>query len=96
MTDTLPAPALFVVITLVARADPVPFGFTTSKRTVYAEFLVAPDRVRVNVMPVPRLTGTFGLIESEYEAAPETRGACARIRVSAKATRGVTVRSLII
>ena len=52
--------------------------------------------VRVNVMLVPRLTGTFGLIDRAYEAAPETRGACARIRVRTRATRGVTVRSLII
>jgi hypothetical protein len=51
--------------------------------------------VRVIVIVLPRLTGTFGLIVRVYGATPSTKGAAARKRVIARATRGIVARSLV-
>ena len=80
---------------MLAVALPVPFGFTTSKVTAYAVFLVPPEIVKVNVIVLPRLTGTFGLIVRVYGGTPSTIGLAARKRVRARAARGIAARSLV-
>src|SRR2546428_12310437 len=84
-----PFPRLSVLTTLETVALPVPLGFTTSKVTVYALFLVPPDTVKVIVIVLPRLTGTVGLIVRVYGATASTSGTAARARVRARATRGL-------
>ena len=76
-------------------ALPVPLGFTTSKVTAYALFLVPPDTVKVIVIVLPRLTGTVGLIVRVNGATASTSGAAARERVRARATRGIRARGLV-
>src|SRR5438132_11328982 len=73
-----PFPRLSVVTVLITVALPVPLGFTTSKVTVYALFLVPPDTVKVIVIVLPRLTGTVGLIVRVYGATASTSGTVAR------------------
>src|SRR5690349_16392570 len=80
---------------LLAVALPVLFGFTISKVTAYAVFLVQPDMVRVIVMVLPRLTGTDGLIVRVYGGTPSTIGLAARKRVRARAIMGTAARSLV-
>src|SRR5437016_8540667 len=84
-----PFPRLSVVTVLITVALPVPLGFTTSKVTVYALFLVPPDTVKVIVIVLPRLNGTVGLIVRVYGATAPTSGNAARERVRARATRGI-------
>ncbi|PYX54158.1 MAG: hypothetical protein DMG73_19530 [Acidobacteria bacterium] len=84
---------MLVCKTLETVALPFPLGFTTANRIVYAVFLNPPDRLKINVIGVPRLTVVLGLIDKVYDAA-DTVGIIA-IATASTIKHGIVERSLI-